>query len=286
MKTFYDCIPCFIKQTLNVTRMSMPENDEVLEKVLKNVLNQILTIDMTTPPPVVASRIHRIIKASTDNRDPYQGVKEKYNREAMDLYPYLKTLVQEAEDSFFMAVKVAIAGNIIDFGARSTQEDLHLKESIDEVLDQPLAINHVEYLRAEIKRAQSILYLADNTGEIIFDRVFIEQIMPVNITLAVRGKPIINDANYEDAEFAGLTNLVKVIDNGADVPGTYLPDCSESFRACFESADLIISKGQGNYETLSDTNKNIVFLLRAKCDCVSKEIGCNLNDILVISKQL
>lgn len=264
--------------------MSAPENEEALEKVLKQALSLISNMDMSTPPPVVASRIHRIIKEVTGDLDPYLQVKEKYNREALDLYPYLKSLVQNAEDKFSMAVKIAIAGNIIDFGSRSTSEDLNLKDSLEEVLSQSPAINHMDYLKSEIEKASNILYLADNTGEIVFDRVFIEHILPENITLAVRGKPILNDANYEDVVFVGLANLVKVIDNGDDVPGTYLESCSKEFQEAFNSADLIISKGQGNYETLSDVEKNIVFLLRAKCDCVSREIGCNFHDILVISK--
>ncbi|MGD9579823.1 MAG: DUF89 domain-containing protein, partial [Vampirovibrionia bacterium] len=204
--------------------------------------------------------------------------------EALALYPQLKAYIDNAEDKFYMASKVAIAGNIIDFGHSSVNDDFNLLDSVKVVLSQEPAINNIDYLKNQVESAAKILYIADNAGEIVFDKLFIEHIMPKNIVFAVRKYPIINDANYEDAEFVGLTDMVKVIENGTDVPGTYLADCSDEFKQEYYSADLIISKGQGNYETLGDNKENIVFLLKAKCDCVAKDIGCNLNDILIISK--
>lgn len=285
MKTFYDCIPCFIKQTLDVSRLSSPGDDVVHGEIIKAVLKEITNIDMATAPPVVARDCHRIIKKLSGTMDPYKAVKDQFNNEAMSLYSDLKAYIENAEDKFYMAVKIAIAGNIIDFGHRSIRDDLKLADSVREVIAQDPVINHTSYLKDQIDKAGKILYIADNAGEIVFDKVFIEYIMPKNIIFAVRKYPIINDANYEDAKAVGITDLVKVIDNGTDVPGTYLTDCSEEFKEAFYSADLIISKGQGNYETLSDVDQNIVFLLRAKCACVADDIGCNVNDILVISKK-
>lgn len=285
MKTFYDCIPCFIKQTLDVARLSSPGDDVIHGEIIKSVLNEIINIDMATAPPVVARDCHRIIKRLTGIIDPYKAVKDKFNSEAMALYPQLKAYIENADDKFSMAVKIAIAGNIIDFGHRSINDDLKLVDSVKEVIEQEPAINHIDYLKDQIDKASKILYIADNAGEIVFDKAFIEYIMPKNIIFAVRKYPIINDANYEDAKTVGLTDIVNVIDNGTDVPGTYLTDCSHEFKQEFYSADLIISKGQGNYETLSDENQNIVFLLRAKCACVAEDIGCKVNDILVISKK-
>lgn len=285
MKTFYDCIPCFLKQAVSVSRLSSPGNDKLHGDILKEVMAEVSKIDMETPPPVVSSRVHRIIKSMTGNNDPYKTVKDKFNKEAMDFYPVMKKMVKDADDPFETAVRLAVAGNIIDFGLRDIMDDLQLVNTVKEVIAQDPFIDHTEFLKKEINKAEKILYLADNTGEVVFDRVLIEQIMPEKITLAVRKYPIINDANYEDAEFVGLTSLVKVIDNGTDVPGTYLNECSDSFKKEFNSADLIISKGQGNYETLNDVNANIFFLLRAKCECVSKDIGCKLNDILIYGKK-
>jgi uncharacterized protein with ATP-grasp and redox domains len=139
----------------------------------------------------------------------------------------------------------------------------------------------VEQLRSDAECAQNILYLVDNAGEIAFDRLLIEQLPTEKITVVVKGKPVINDATMEDAEFVGLTDIVEVIDNGSDAPGTILETCSQNFRDRFEEADLVIAKGQGNYETLSDLDKNIFFILKAKCPVIARDIGCEIGDMIL-----
>lgn len=282
LKTFYDCIPCFIKQTLEVSRRSLPGEVEIHGKIINQVLQEVTNLNMSTPPPVVAQRCHKIIRDMTGNSDPYKQLKDKFNLKALQLYPTIKKIISESPTPFDTAVKLAIAGNVIDFGINSTSENMDLESIMYEVLQQTPFIDHSKQLEAEIKKASKILYLADNTGEIVFDKAFIEYLMPKKIILAVRESPVINDATYEDAKTVGLTDIVKVIHNGNDAPGTHLEECCSDFLQEFESADLIISKGQGNYETLSDVDKNIFFLLRAKCDCVSKHVGCKLHDTLII----
>jgi uncharacterized protein with ATP-grasp and redox domains len=136
-------------------------------------------------------------------------------------------------------------------------------------------------MKDEITEARSILYLADNAGEIVFDRLLIEKMPREKITMAVKGGPIINDALWEDAELVGLTEMVKVVDNGSDAAGTVLDTCSDEFRNLFENAEVIISKGQANYETLNDVEENIFFLLTSKCPVIAHDIGCNLGDMIV-----
>ena len=283
METFYDCIPCFLQQTITVTKLSYG-NDNNLKEIMPQVLNKLSKIKMETPPPVVARDIHKIIRKVTNNSDPYKKFKVKYNKKALELYPTLTHYVERSKNPFETAVKIAIAGNIIDFGVTTTVEDINLIDAIEEILKTEPFINDIKDLKSEIDKASKILYLADNTGEIVFDRVFIEHIQPKNITFVVRKSPILNDATYEDAKFVGLTNIVKVIDNGSDIPGTYLNECSQEFIEELESADFIISKGQGNYETLDKVNKKVFYLLKAKCLCITRDIGCKLNDILVIGK--
>lgn len=282
MKTFYDCIPCFIKQTLEVSRRSLPGEVEIHGKIIKKVLQEVINLNMSTPPPVVAQRCHKIIREMTGNNDPYKHLKDKFNNQALKLYPTIKKIISESSTPFKTAVKLAIAGNVIDFGINYASEDMDLEEIMYEVINQKPFIDHSQELEKEINKASKILYLGDNTGEIVFDKAFIEYLLPKDIVFAVRQSPVINDATYEDASTVGMTDIVKVIDNGNDAPGSYLKECSPDFLKEFESADLIISKGQGNYETLSDVDKNIFFLLRAKCDCVSKHVGCKLHDTLVI----
>jgi hypothetical protein len=265
--------------------MSAPDDMELHGEILKKVLAEVMNVEMSTPPPVVTEKIHSIIKKMTGNIDPYKSVKDKFNNEALKLYPLLQQYVKESDNPFRTVVKLAVAGNIIDFGHRPTTDDLHLLDSVNEILEQDMFLDNIEILKQEISKATKILYLGDNAGEIVFDKLFIEFIMPANIIFAVRKDPIINDVTLEDAQFVGLTDIVKVIDNGAGVPGTYLPYCSQELKSHFESADLIISKGQGNYETLNAEKGNIFFLLRAKCGCIAKEIGCELNDIVVMGSK-
>ena len=177
---------------------------------------------------------------------------------------------------------LAVAGNIIDFGAKHDYSDKQIHEEINKMLSTDLSNSHTEELKQEIDRAEKILYLGDNAGEIVFDKLFVEQLPKNKITFAVRGKPVINDATMEDAKAIGLTEIVKVIDNGAGYPGTVIESCSEEFQKIFNEADLIISKGQGNYETLSENKSNIFFLLKIKCDIVARDLNKSLGDFVVL----
>jgi hypothetical protein len=271
MKTSLDCIPCFFRQTLEAARMTSTDPD-VHERILREVLRWVCEMDIDTPPPVLGQRIHRRIREITGVRDPYRAAKDRWNRRAMTLLPEIKARLETAANPLEMAVRLAIAGNVIDMGVNSSITEADLSRTIDQALEEPLVGDMEQFLKAAAG-ARSILYLADNAGEIVFDRLLIEQISPSRITLAVRGAPVINDATIDDARAAGLHEIVQVIDNGSDAPGTVLEDCSPEFRCCFEKADLIIAKGQGNFETLSDENRNIVFLFKAKCSVIAAHIG-------------
>jgi uncharacterized protein with ATP-grasp and redox domains len=180
--------------------------------------------------------------------------------------------------------RLSIAGNILDFGIgnlTSEQSADTLDETIQDALTRPIPPGNVALLREAIEEAEDILYVGDNAGEIVFDRLFIEQMPGERVTFVVKGAPIINDATREDAEVAGLTEIVSVIDNGSNAPGTILELCSGQFRRRFESSDLVISKGQGNYETLSEINKRMYFLLKVKCPVVAKDLGCQVGDMAV-----
>ncbi|MBN1361800.1 MAG: DUF89 family protein, partial [Sedimentisphaerales bacterium] len=148
-------------------------------------------------------------------------------------------------------------------------------------LTDPLDTDALLDLKGAVAAAETILYLGDNAGEIVFDRLLIEQMPLEKVTFVVRGSPILNDALLADAQAVGLTDLIDVIDNGADAPGTILEGCSKAFRRRFEKADLVISKGQGNYETLSDVDKDIFFLLRPKCAVLARHLNCELGRLIL-----
>jgi uncharacterized protein with ATP-grasp and redox domains len=220
----------------------------------------------------LAQRIHRRLREMTGIDDPYRAQKDQHNRLALQLLPGLRKQVEASDDPLMTAAHLAIAGNIIDLGAKSGLREDEIHEAIQKTASEPLQ-GDVESFRQEVKSAGRILYLADNCGEIVFDTLLIEQLGPERVTVAVRGRPIINDATLDDARTAGLDRMVPIIGNGSDAPGTLLDDCSDEFREQFEQAGLILSKGQGNFETLSDCQKNIFFLFKVKCPVVAEAAG-------------
>jgi damage-control phosphatase, subfamily I len=181
-------------------------------------------------------------------------------------------------------VRIAIAGNVIDFGVKSNLEESELFETIQECLAEQNTSMQLNDFIEEVNKAEDILFLADNAGEIVFDRLLIERLPVEKITVAVKGYPVINDATMEDAIRAGLPQIVDVIDNGSDAPGTILESCSQSFRNRFEKADMIIAKGQGNYESLSNIDKNVFFMLKAKCPVIASDIGCNMGEMVLLRR--
>ncbi len=271
MKTYRDCIPCMSRQALASARMAV-DDEAVREQVMQQVARAFSDMDMRQSPPVMGQLIHRIIRETTGNRDPYREVKERFNRLALVLYPVLKARVNGAARPMEAAVRLAIAGNIIDSGANSELDEDHVQAAVESAFAEPLAGNAEEFAEA-VSTAENILYLADNAGEIVFDRLLIEMLPLERITVAVRGAPVLNDATIEDAEKAGLLDLVEVIENGSDAPGTILDDCSDEFRKRFREADLVVAKGQGNYETLNNVDKKIFFLLKVKCRVIARDIG-------------
>jgi len=256
------------------------QDETVRERVMRRVMRALRNMDMRRSPPVMAQRIHRIIRETTGNPDPYREVKHRFNRLALDLYPELKARVNQSANPMEAAVRLAIAGNVIDSGVNGDIDETHVRAAVGSAFTEPLVGNLEEFAEA-LSTADKILYLADNAGEIVFDRLLIERLPPGRVTVAVRGAPVLNDATRADAEFAGLTDLVEVIDNGSDAPGTILDDCSEAFRDRFSDADLVIAKGQGNYETLSEVEKDIFILLKVKCPVIAADIGCPLDSFIL-----
>jgi len=216
----------------------------------------------------MAKQIHARLRELTGNTDPYAAVKKRFNRMAIEMLPELRDKVANDTDPLQAAVRLTIAGNIIDFGPKGNTTEEDALDTIAHALDAPLH-GDMEVFRQATDEAEDILYLCDNAGEIVFDRLLVEQLGAARVTVAVRGAPVINDASMEDAQAAGLTALTKVISNGSDAPGTLLDDCSEVFRQHFRTADLIIAKGQGNFETLSEEPANVFFLFKVKCPVIA-----------------
>jgi uncharacterized protein with ATP-grasp and redox domains len=285
MKTYFECIPCFIRQVLDAARITSNDT-QVQLRVLRQALKLASEVDLMQSPPAMAQQIHRYIREFTGNPDPYAELKDRFNKIALQMYPDLRTRVEQSADPLETAVRLAIAGNIIDFGVSSNIEESQVRQTIAESLEAPLDLDELADFKKAVKEAESILYLGDNAGEIIFDRLLLEQLPCNKIAFVVKKGPVINDATRADAITAGITDIVEVIDNGSDAPGMILEDCSEQFRNRFEKTELIIAKGQGNYETLSEVNKNIFFLLRAKCPVAAGHLDCEVGEMILQKTKL
>ena len=279
MKTSIECIPCFARQATEAVALAVQEPAR-REALLRKLLHEIAAADWSGSPPVMGQRIHRIIRQELGSRDPYIRVKERMNRMAEELLPSLCAAMANQPNQREAVVRLAIGGNLLDAGAKTQIAAEDLPRHMNAIWNQPLR-GDVDALFRAADKAHSILYLADNAGEIVFDRVLIEALPAEKITVFVRGAPVLNDATMEDAVAAGLPETAPVFDNGSDAPGTILKDCSEEFRKWFERADLIIAKGQGNYETLSETTKPVFFLFVVKCPIIAARIGEPVRTLVV-----
>ncbi len=281
MKVHLDCFPCFLKQSILALRLGT--KDELLqERILKNVLPEIQKADISKPPAYTSTFIHREIRRLL-GKNPFKDINSEYNQIALRLYPSLKSIVEKSPDSLWTATRLAIAGNVIDF---SIVTSVDIEGTIRKALHNPIVVDDYNTFRVALSNTantESILYLADNAGEIIFDRLLIETLISLNkkVKVAVKGSPVLNDSTMDDALESGLTEICEVIDNGSDAVGTILEWTSPMFQKAFKKAGLIISKGQGNFETLTGADKKIFFLFQSKCDVVSKELCLSTGSMLL-----
>jgi uncharacterized protein with ATP-grasp and redox domains len=278
MKIHLDCFPCFLKQSIISIRLGT-KDERLQETILKSILTEIQNADLSRPPAYTTTFIHRKIRHLI-GKDPFKEIKSEYNKVALSLYPSLRSIVEKSSDPLWTGTRLAIAGNVIDFGIFTSVD---IEGSINRALNSPLAVDDYRLFEKAISENSEILYLADNAGEIVFDRLLIEVLISLGkkVTVVVKGSPVINDATIEDAIEAGITEICDVYDNGSDAVGTILKWTSPSFQEIFRESQLVISKGQGNFETLADTEKKIFFLFQSKCDVVSKELGLSTGSMLL-----
>jgi len=275
MKTYLDCYPCFLRQALGAARMAGA--DERQQKVvLDRVLDVLRRTEPSSTPPEIGDQVHRMVRQEVGEGDPYQIVKQRSTHEALGLYPQFRALLAEADDPLETAVRLSIAGNVIDFGPAG---EYSLCDVVERVLAQPLEIDDREAFREGLTRADQVLYLADNAGETVFDRLLIE-VLDAPVVYAVKGGPILNDATTEDALAAGIDHVAEVITTGSDALGTILNRCSEKFRKLFNEAQLVIAKGQANYETLNEEGGRVFFLLQTKCPVIARDVGVPVGSIV------
>ncbi len=271
----YDCHLNTIDKLIKKFNLSAEDGLE-LSKEAKRILSGY----KSQSNPLIATYIHRLASEKIQCNTLYWEEKLHANKILLGDYEYWKSYVFNSNNPLFTAVKLAVAGNIIDYGAHTQPDDITKK--IKELVELPFAIDHSQKLFDLIHSVESILYLGDNAGEIVFDKLLIEVLQHKKLVYVVRGKPVINDVTYEDAGLVAMDQVCDIISNGYDAPSTLMDCCSDEFLDAFKHADLIISKGQGNYEGLMDIqHKTICFLLMAKCKPVANMLGVQEGSLIV-----
>lgn len=277
MKADIDCITCCHNKAVNFLKQYQGDTDTYTAAMnqIDCVLDQIKKKGSSAP--VIMAAVMEIIKETLQLTDVYKDIKQKYNHFLLNKEEQILDTIRKQEDCFLAALQYAITGNYIDFGAMSDVDDEKLEELLNNWSSIQLDDAEVDNLKGELERAKKILYITDNAGEIVLDKVFIiilKQLYPdMEIGVLVRGRPILNDATIEDAESIGLTRLVHVLDNGNGIPGTVLENITKEAKEWIETSDLCIAKGQGNFETLHGCGENIYYLFLCKCELFVKKFG-------------
>lgn len=275
MKMTTECIFCSLKMMdKNYAKF---EKDGVKQtRFLKRVCDVIARAGEEKTPPEINSAIMRMIADEVGIDDLFEREKREYNSAILGMEDEIWQHIEQAGDSLYRALQYAMTGNYIDFGVADSVSSGKLHEMIEGAADIDLGDTY-EGLKEDLQNAKSLVYLLDNCGEIVFDKMCIKEIMrlypKLKITAVVRGMPTYNDVLMADAQQTGLTQMVDVVDNGSDVPGTILPDIRKSTLKLIEQADVVIAKGMGNYETMVGCALNVYYIFLCKCKRFEKEFG-------------
>lgn len=283
MKTFLDCIPCVVKQVLKAGRIAT-DNEELIKRMLDRIGEEIKNIPLNNTPPEIGKFIYSLVSEMTNNPDPYKEIKDKNISEAQNYYDrYRKLVLSETNRAkrIALATRIAVAGNVIDLGV---DREFNLEKDIENAVNQDFKVWDFDILYQLLETKKKIMYIGDNSGEAVFDKILLEQ-LPGDITFVTRGKPVINDVTLLEAKQIGIEKYANLLDSGSPCPGAVLSECSEDFKTKFSVADIIIAKGQGNYEALSKVDRDVFFLLKAKCPIIARDAGVVVEDNLLMYKQ-
>lgn len=284
MKLSLYCVQCLLSQACKLAEKHIAEDDKRF-LFIKRVMREMSGIDQDSIAPLVAGNMHRIFRESVGNNDPYREEKDLYNKKMLTLEKnFDDKFIKTAENRLAAAVKLAAAGNVIDFGAVPDLHSAEVFRVIQNAVEKDFSVALFKRMTGDLAKGRTLLYLGDNAGEIVLDKFLIREIKrsypQLKIYFATRGKPVINDVTAHDAVNVGIDEYAVVIDNGTDYPGTILDQCSEDFLKVFNNADVIISKGQGNFESLVDNPGKIYFIFLCKCAYFEKKLGIRKHEIV------
>ena len=266
------CISCLLKSRLEDFPEDTPYEKQI--EYMQRVLKAISETPKSVGAPVIVRTINQIQKEMFGYNKDFTHVKSHFNNLMLEMVPFVRDKLSQSEDSLKLAIQYAMTGNYIDFGAMNNVDEEQLQKLLDSSSNNHVDEQEYAALRADLEKAKKVVYLTDNCGEIVMDKLLIEEILKLNpkveVTVIVRGFPVLNDVTMEDAIQVGLTEMVNVIGNGSEIAGTYLEEISEEAKNVIDSADVILAKGQGNFETLRMCGENIYYIFMCKCDMFAK----------------
>lgn len=283
------CKECDCKQVDKVC--SILSLDQEIERLLKQEVNRYLeSVDMHKTNPEIMGEVWAIISRIINDSNPYGEIKRYYNKEIIKMVPEIQNLIDNSDDKLNTALKIAISGNLVDFAAKHVFDSNMLKEKIHEVTENKLAIDDSKKMFKMLESINTLLYLGDNCGEIVLDKIFIQEIKKRNpvikVYYGVRGLPIVNDITMEDAVMTGMSEVAEVVSNGDGALGTVLKNTCMEFQKKFQEADVVICKGQGNYESLLGNEKeHIYFLFMTKCEIITEPLHVPIFSIVCLKNR-
>ncbi len=270
MELFLDCLPCMMRQALEAARMASPD-EAVQAVIMDDAMRAVTNHRAYGSAPELAAAIHGIVKQRTGRADPYERVKARDVAAALRLEPLLAQFLAQGSDRLQRALKVSATGNVMDSAITA---DLDIEACVGAELAAPFAVCDLAPFRADLAQSRTVLIVGDNAGEAVFDKVLAAELSrSVEVVFAVRDQPIINDVTAREAQVVGIAAHARIVSTGCAAPGAILAQCSPEFGALFDAADVVISKGQGNFEALSGAERRIYFLLKAKCPRLAAALG-------------
>lgn len=278
MRVQYECIPCILRQAIEAAQM-VTDDEDIIDQIINEYSKMIPEIRNSNPTPLVVSEIQKLIKEKTNQDDPYHKLKTKNIEAALDIYEELKNLINKADDPLKKALLLSATGNVIDAGI---SVKINVKDSIINTINKNFKVDDYPIFKDKLKNSQTLLMIGDNCGEAVLDKLLLEELTKYDIKLiyAVREEPVLNDITYKEAQMIGLDQYAKILSSGCTAPGMLINQANENFLDVYNNADLVISKGQGNLEGLSEEKRAIFFLLKAKCNLIAEFLEVNLNDLV------
>lgn len=281
MKIDEACVTCIINQSVKVAD-AIKADSTLKQRLTTTVEDMSNSFSFLNNPPEVAADVYERMALIANKTDLYDEVKMLSTQKALSFVPLLRVQLENAQNKLLTATKIAVAGNVIDLAAAV---EFDLEEELHKIFDTEFLHNDFTQMQQALESAKRVVVLGDNVGEHIFDYMFIEVLKEIypnaDYSYFVRGNPIINDVTIKEAKEAGFESLCKVVDSGVNTPGFTYNRANAYAQQLFDEADLVISKGMGNYECLSPSHReNICFLLKVKCSVVANSLNAQVGDII------